>query len=142
MVVCKRGEGISTPWAYRRLDELYRNFTEEYDGGTAERGLYGELLRGIEEKNAVTLQKGMYNIFESAVLPVHEEARLLRDEMRALGAKASLLSGSGPSVFGVFPSEDLAARAAEALNRAAGKTIAFAVLPIGRADIVKFAEII
>lgn len=137
LVVCKRGEGISTPWAYRRLDELYCNFTGEYAGGTAEGDLYGELLRGIDEQNADAINRGMYNVFESAVLPAHAEASLLRREMIELGAEASLLSGSGPSVFGVFPSADLAARAAEALNRAAGKSIAFAVLPIDRAEITK-----
>ena len=135
MVVCKRGEGISTPWAYRRLDELYDNFTGKYEGGTAADGVYGALLKALAENDDAALAHSLYNVFESAVLPVHPEACALRTRLVSLGASAALLSGSGPSVFGVFPTLDDARRAADILNAEAEKEVAFAVLPITGADV-------
>jgi 4-diphosphocytidyl-2-C-methyl-D-erythritol kinase len=137
MVVCKRGEGISTPWAYRRLDELYDNFTGKYEGGTAKPGEYDALLRALSENDPSALSNSFYNVFESVVLPVHGEASALRVRFVSLGASAVLLSGSGPSVFGVFQTFDDARRAAEVLNAEAEREVAFAVLPITDADIAK-----
>ena len=54
----------------------------------------------------------MYNIFEEAVLPTHTTAPRLLEQMRRSGATAAMMSGSGPSVFGVFPKGDGAAQSA------------------------------
>ena len=87
-------EHISTPWAYKRLDELFDysqrdatmfRFTERLDGGN---------IRRIAE--------GLYNIFESAVLPIREGARRLKNTMLDGGALGAIMSGSGPSVFGIY----------------------------------------
>ena len=140
MVVCKRGEGISTPWAYRRLDELYGDFTGKYDGGTAEAGVYDALLRAIAEGDRDALCRCLYNVFESAVLPVHAEAAALRRRLTELGADVTLLSGSGPSVFGVFRTLDDARRASAVLNEEEGREVAFAVLPTKRTEMKKISN--
>ena len=62
----------------------------------------------------------MYNIFEQAVLPTHTVAPHLLDRMRRSGAVAAMMSGSGPSVFGLFENEAAARMAAEGIERELG----------------------
>ena len=50
----------------------------------------------------------MYNIFESAVLPVRPVAVQIKEAMKECGAVTAMMSGSGPSVFGIFESEEAA----------------------------------
>ncbi|MCI8387431.1 MAG: 4-(cytidine 5'-diphospho)-2-C-methyl-D-erythritol kinase [Clostridiales bacterium] len=97
LIACE-GERVSTPWAYKRLDEMY-DFAER----NADVSEFTQLLsQGELTKTA----RGISNIFESAVLPVREKARLLKNTMLECGALNALMSGSGPSVFGIF--EDIA----------------------------------
>ncbi|MBQ2766226.1 MAG: 4-(cytidine 5'-diphospho)-2-C-methyl-D-erythritol kinase, partial [Clostridia bacterium] len=57
----------------------------------------------------------MTNIFESAILPERETARFIRDALDSFGAKKAMMSGSGPSVFGIFDDEAAAEKAANIL---------------------------
>lgn len=107
IVLACEGAGISTPWAYGKLDEMYdftvRNvstdkFTDALSGGDI------SLIAGQ-----------MTNIFESVVLPEHEGARKIKRMLEENGAVKTLMSGSGPAVFGIFTDEGLAAAAAGAL---------------------------
>jgi len=56
--------------------------------------------------------------------PVMEREYTVLGDIRRLlldrGAQAAVLSGSGATVFGVFPSESVARAAAEGLDRRAG----------------------
>ena len=53
----------------------------------------------------------MFNIFESAVLPKCIGASSIKNRLIELGAQAALMSGSGPSVFGLFENENAAGKA-------------------------------
>jgi 4-diphosphocytidyl-2C-methyl-D-erythritol kinase len=81
--------------AYRALDEKYNNFDgsiyvqKEYDGG-------------------------LYNLFES-VSNIDNIAEI-KEIMTKNRAESALMSGSGPSVFGIFKNEQEAKEAAKALN--------------------------
>ncbi len=52
------------------------------------------------------------NDLEPAVSSRHPLIREVREELYGLGCKVSLMSGSGPTVFGIFDSEDAAREAA------------------------------
>lgn len=93
LIACE-GERVSTPWAYKRLDELYDFAARHIDVDRFTKLLEGGVLSKVAS--------GMSNIFESAVLPVRERARELKNAMLECGALSSLMSGSGPSVFGIF----------------------------------------
>lgn len=90
-------ERISTPKAYAALDRKYLNFTPN---GYTPREDISEL----------------YNIFES-VTDI-DDVRNIKEIMTKNGAEAVLMSGSGPSVFGIFESEDQAKLACNALKSA------------------------
>lgn len=48
------------------------------------------------------------NVLESVTIPEHTQIADLKEEMMAGGALVSMMSGSGPSVFGVFADRELA----------------------------------
>ncbi|MBO7302598.1 MAG: 4-(cytidine 5'-diphospho)-2-C-methyl-D-erythritol kinase, partial [Clostridia bacterium] len=60
--------------------------------------------------------KSLFNIFEEPISSVREAVGVAKALMLDSGAKTAMMSGSGPSVFGIF--EDLAdaERALEALR--------------------------
>ena len=57
----------------------------------------------------------LYNDLEAVTLALHPELAGIKDHLRAQGAVGALMSGSGPSVFGLFPDAAAACRAAAAL---------------------------
>ena len=57
-----------------------------------------------------------YNAFEVSVFPKHPLVEKLKSEIKLLGARSVLMSGSGASVFGVFESREQAKAAAEELK--------------------------
>ena len=111
LVVACGGEGVSTPAAYRMLDEKYDNFKAYRPCG------YADLEKSINDARD-GFYEHIFNIFEepiSSVRPVVGEIKTLMQKNGALGA---MMSGSGPSVFGVF---DDITRAEEAVAEIRGK---------------------
>lgn len=105
MVVARGGQGISTPWAYRALDDAYGDFAAQK--ALSEQRL-ARILDAMHNNDLGDMCDAMYNVFESVVLPVHEVARALKQEMLHGGAIGAMMSGSGPSIVGIFDSEDKA----------------------------------
>ena len=110
MVVACDGGGVSTPWAFRRLDELGEGLSEK-QAETAYQDLSSALLSGELSRIAPYA----YNCFEAIVLPERPAARALMHAMTEKGAIFSRMSGSGPSVVGYFDNEDQAAACADEL---------------------------
>ncbi len=115
LVVACGGEGVSTPAAYKALDTLYGNFdpavyTPHTEGLSA-------LKTALWQGNLTALCGSAFNLFESVVLPERPVARGIKETLLNAGAITAMMSGSGPSVFGVFPKgEGSAQRAREALE--------------------------
>ena len=115
LVVACGGEGVSTPAAYKALDTLYGDFDPSaYAPHTA--GLK-TLKSALWQGDLTTLCGSVFNLFETVVLPDRPVARQIKETLLASGAITAMMSGSGPSVFGIFPKGDRAAqRAREALT--------------------------
>ena len=60
--------------------------------------------------------RSMYNIFEAPVLAQRPIAAEIREILRKNGSLGAMMSGSGPSVFGMFESENHAQAAIQALR--------------------------
>jgi 4-diphosphocytidyl-2-C-methyl-D-erythritol kinase len=97
------GEGVSTPWAYQALDGMYQNF----DGRTytPKSDVLAAQIEALRAKDLRGVCQNAYNIFESVVLPERPTAKRIKETMLASGAMLAMMSGSGPSVFGIFESE-------------------------------------
>ena len=115
MVVACGGEGVSTPGAYGELDQMF----EDFDGRlyAPESARLTALLSALESGDMEGVASSVYNIFEYAVLPRHSTARRIKELMKRHGATLALMSGSGPSVFGVFPTSEQAEQAVFALSQ-------------------------
>ena len=115
LVIACGGEGVSTPAAYKALDGMYGGF--EPTAYTPHLQTLEDLLTALRERDTEGVCTYLFNIFESAVLSERPVARAIKETLLASGAKAALMSGSGPSVFGIFEAGDPAAqRAREALE--------------------------
>lgn len=95
--------GISTPWAYRRFDEL---------------------LPFTDAASNISLVPGQWpakhllaNDLERAVIPEYPLIGELKDALLQLGAEDALMSGSGSSVFGMFTDRITAERAATSVHK-------------------------
>ncbi len=118
LVVACGGEGVSTPSAYKALDNLYENFTPTvYTPHTAE---MATLKTALWQEDLTTLCGSVFNLFESVVLPERPVARQIKETLTASGAITAMMSGSGPSVFGVFPKGGGSAQRAQAALEAQG----------------------
>lgn len=107
------GEGVSTPWAYGLLDRLHGGFEAGCDYQPKGTDALREALR---EKNIEAVASAMYNIFEEPVLEQRPVAADVKRVITECGALCAMMSGSGPSVFGVFTDEAEARVAEECLK--------------------------
>ncbi len=110
-VACGK-EGVSTPWAYSTLDAKYKNFE---DGHYTPRDISG-LEVAMSSKDIVGICRNLYNIFESVIEPERAEVTKIKSELLRCGAVGAMMSGSGPSVFGIFEDKKRAQIAVEALR--------------------------
>jgi len=113
VVIAIANEHVSTPTAYKALDELYRDF----DGSakTGGENYFARLIPALSDGRLDT--DGIFNVFEGAVLPSCPGATAIKARLLELGASGAMMSGSGPSVFGVFDSLDGAKAACFALRK-------------------------
>lgn len=115
LVIACGGEGVSTPAAYKALDTLYGNFDPA--AYTPRREELAALKAALHTGNLSGVCASAFNLFESVILPERPVARGIKETLLSAGALTALMSGSGPSVFGVFPKGDgSAARARERLE--------------------------
>ena len=112
LVIAVADEHVSTPAAYLDLDSIYSSFDGSIETGGEKHfaGLMSSLSNGRIDAN------NLFNVFESAVLPKCNGALAIKNRLAELGAYAALMSGSGPSVFGLFENEDAAKSALESLQ--------------------------
>ncbi len=108
------GQGVSTPVAYRALDEMYGDFAAgAYSPHFEERDAQRAALAA---GNLGGVCSHARNIFESVILPQHPTACFIKETLAQNGALCAMMSGSGPSVFGIFACGNPAAeRARKAL---------------------------
>lgn len=107
LVVACMGEGVSTPWAYGKLDELHNSFADVKDSENQ----HTQILNALSEARIADACKAFYNCFEEVVPAVQPYVDRLKATMETSGAIRAMMSGSGPSVFGVFATEDAASEA-------------------------------
>lgn len=108
-------EHVSTPAAFGLLDRAYADF----DGSLSPRRPTSpsDMAEALRTGDMQRIAACMHNDFESVILPGCPGATALRAAMLEHGALAAMMSGSGPSVFGIFPDYATSLRAAAALGR-------------------------
>lgn len=109
LVLVPQSEGLSTAAVYAEADRL----------GAARSELDPAALRRLARTGSIDdLAQDFENDLERAALSLRPELADVSDRLRQAGALAALVSGSGPTVAGVFGDEDVAAVAAAQLGGA------------------------
>lgn len=116
LVVAVGGEGVSTPLAFGELDRRYHDFKER---GAQPRP--AALLDAMKKGDAIAAAPHFYNMFEEVIEPARPMVTHLKALLRENGAVAAMMSGSGPSVWGLFADAARAEQAKEALLAAGAR---------------------
>lgn len=100
-LIVPSSEIVSTPWAYGELDRLFDDFS-----GRDNEARFDTLCQALAGGDARGVAANMYNIFEYAILPERPVARRAKELLLENGAIGAMMSGSGPTVFGIFEDEE------------------------------------
>ncbi len=122
LVVCKPSCSVSTPelFAQVRLKKL------RCHPDTA------GMLNALERQDLEGIARRLYNVFEDVLPRRYAEVFVIKNELLELGAMAASMTGSGPTVFGIFQDQETAAQAAGALSK---QYAAYLCRPCGAAGI-------
>lgn len=108
LLIVPSRDSVSTPLAYAALDSAYGGFAAP----RASDARLGRLTAALAAGDADGVCGNLYNIFEEVILPHRPLAAKAKQLLLGSGALAAMMSGSGPTVFGIFA--DTAARDAAA----------------------------
>lgn len=111
LVVAMGNEGVSTPQAFAALDARYRDFVDFAPSQTPT-----ALINALQKGSLSDTVGALFNRFEEVVEPMRPAVSEIKRSLLEHGALAAQMSGSGPSVFGIFENERDAERAALALK--------------------------
>lgn len=106
LVVCKPDFPISTPVLFARADSV----------AIAARPDTPAMLRAIETGNGAAMCAEVANVFEQVLGEGESEVFAIKEALLAHGALAAQMTGSGPTVFGLFADEKTAQKACDALK--------------------------
>ncbi|MCL4514235.1 MAG: 4-(cytidine 5'-diphospho)-2-C-methyl-D-erythritol kinase [Firmicutes bacterium] len=106
LVLLKPRFGVSTAEVYRGLD---LKAVEPLRPDTV------AMLNACVVNDFDAMAAGLRNVLESVTCRLHPELNELKEALLRAGASGALISGSGPTVFGVVPDEEGAGEVAAAL---------------------------
>lgn len=110
-LVAKPDINVSTKYVYAQLEHAQLEHEHLDAGEPYEHPDIDGMVQAIKEGSMEGILKRMGNVLESVTIPAHPVIGTLKERMMELGAEGSLMSGSGPTVFGVFRDEEKAQRA-------------------------------
>lgn len=106
LAVAKPDIDVSTAFVYQNLRADSLPFHPDIDGMA--KALAAGDLRGITDR--------MGNVLETVTVPAYPVIDRIKSRMRELGAENALMSGSGPTVFGIYKEQKIAEKAAETIR--------------------------
>ena len=89
------------------------------------------LLAALAAGDLEGVARRLYNVFEDVLPRRYAQVFEIKNRLLELGAMGASMTGSGPTVFGLFRDRESAGRAQEALSRQFPST--FLCQPTGRA---------
>ncbi|MBW4552625.1 MAG: 4-(cytidine 5'-diphospho)-2-C-methyl-D-erythritol kinase [Aphanocapsa sp. GSE-SYN-MK-11-07L] len=102
-----RSLSVSTPWAYQtyrqQFQASYAKTPAEQDARRHASGS-GSLLKAIAQRDIAQIGQRLTNDLERVVLPAHPQVAVLRQTLQAQNLLGVMMSGSGPTVFGLAES--------------------------------------
>ena len=106
VLVAKPPISVSTKWVYENLRLVEDTAHPDIDG----------LLSAIEAQDAEQMAQRMGNVLETVTIPRYPVIQEIKDVMKQNGAMNAIMSGSGPTVFGLFGDKEAAEAARKELR--------------------------
>jgi 4-diphosphocytidyl-2-C-methyl-D-erythritol kinase len=108
VVLAKPGFPVSTPELFAQWDRRRPRCHPDTGG----------VIRALEERDLAGVARRMFNVFEE-VLPARKRGQVeeLKGELLRLGAMGAGMSGTGPTVFGLFEKEEEGLEARKELGK-------------------------
>jgi 4-diphosphocytidyl-2C-methyl-D-erythritol kinase len=108
VLIAKPGVSVSTRSVYTNLhaNQLRPEQHPDIDG----------ILAGIRSQDIAQIASKLGNVLETVTVREYPVIQAIKDKMLAYGADGALMSGSGPTVFGLFTDPASAKRAFEELR--------------------------
>ena len=107
VLIAKPPLSASTRTVYEKIDREGIKSHPDIDG----------ILAGLQEGDLQQVAGSMGNVLEQVMLEEHPVLQRIKDVMIGSGALNAMMSGSGPTVFGIFTSRGRARAAAARLKR-------------------------
>lgn len=95
LVLIKPKFDVSTPW-------VFKNYSIGYDG---KRPNTEKLIDSISSGDVKSVAKNMINVLESVTVKAYPEIEEIKRKLLENGALGAMMSGSGPTVFGIFQNQ-------------------------------------
>lgn len=108
ILLAKPGISVSTRFVYENLhaNDLSPEQHPDVDA----------MIEAMKEKNLELLASRMGNVLELVTIPAHPVIEEIKKCMVNAGALGAMMSGSGPTVFGIFDSQTKARKAYHAMK--------------------------
>jgi len=107
------GKPVSSAYVYNKLDLENRSKRIDVD----------KIVKYIEEDDVKKVAENMENIMEQVVIKEYPIIAQIKEDMVRYGALGSIMSGSGPTVFGIFDDEEKLLRCKEFLEKKVEKVL-------------------
>ncbi len=95
ILIAKPPVNVSTKLVYENLDSTQIQSHPDIDG----------IIEAIRLKDVALVASRMGNVLESVTVPLYPVIDNIKKDMMEHGAINAMMSGSGPTVFGIFPDE-------------------------------------
>lgn len=107
LLIAKPDIQVSTKYVYEHLDARETWQHPDIDG----------MRSAIESADLAGIMERLGNVLETVTIEAYPVIAQIKREMLSCGAMGSLMSGSGPTVFGIYGSEEQAQAARDCLEK-------------------------
>ena len=107
VLVAKPGISVSTKMVYEKLDSHEIDEHPDIDG----------IIAGLEEGNLKKIADAMGNVLERVTIEEYPIIEEIKEIMKDSGALNAMMSGSGPTVFGIYDDKVLAKQAQQKIKK-------------------------
>lgn len=106
VLIGKPGISVSTKFVYTNLNLGPDTHHPDIDG----------MIQALEKRDLYGITDRMENVLEKVTIPEYPVIETIKNHMKAHGAVNAMMSGSGPTVFGIFDDKEKAEYACEKLK--------------------------
>lgn len=107
IIIINPGFEIPTKWAYNNLD---------LDRIKKEKNNTKAMLKALKMRELQGIAKNLFNSFEGLIIEKYPEIGKIKDRLIEEGTLGALMSGSGPTVFGIAQNKEQALKIYEKLK--------------------------